>query len=192
MTVDNKYKSLKIIAKIIADRHDKTPEFIFFETRVREIIDLRSLFFYFATKYTRLGLAEIGKFSQYMGRSKPHNHASVLHNSNKIRDMITVDKELRDKVYELDNEIKYYVDYDRYWYDEASNYKKIIVHKVHKMHDLDFVTKFCEITTTLYENKEFLGMTADLLQEELNRKLERIHDEGIHQTTQEDIGLGVV
>ena len=35
-------------------------------------------------------------------------------------------------------------------------------------------------------------MTADLVQEELNRKLKRINDEGIHQTTQEDTGLGVV
>lgn len=192
MTEDKKYKSLKIIAKIIADKHEKTPEFIFFDTRVREIIDLRSMFFYFATRYTRLSLADIGKFSQYMGRSKPHNHATVLHNANKICDMITVDRELREKINELENEIKYYVDYDRYWFDEISNYKKIIVHQVHKEHDLDFITKFCDITTILHENKEFLGMTADLVQEELNRKLERINDEGIHQTTQEDTGLGVV
>ena len=91
MTEDKKYKSLEIIAKIIADKHNKTPDFIFFDTRVREIIDLRSMFFYFATRYTRLSLSDIGKFSQYMGRDKPHNHASVLHNANKICDMITVD-----------------------------------------------------------------------------------------------------
>lgn len=192
MTEDKKYKTLKIIAKIIADKHEKTPEFIFFDTRVREIIDLRSMFFYFAKRYTGLGLADIGKFSQYMGRSKPHNHATVLHNYRKMCDMISVDKILRQQVNELENEIKYYVDYDRYWFDEMSNYKRMLVHQIYLEKDLEFIAKFCDITTILIENKEFLGMTADLVQEELNRKLERTNDEGIHQTTQEDIGLGVV
>jgi len=73
-----------------------------------------------------------------------------------------------------------------------STYKKIIVHQIHKENDLDFITKLCDITTILHENKEFLGMTADLVREELNRKLERINDERIHQTTQEDTRLGVV
>lgn len=192
MKQNKRYKDLEIISKIIAKKYNKTPESIFEKTRVREIIDLRGMFFYFATRHTTLSLNDIGKFSLLMGRDKQHHHATVLHSVNRVYDMMFTEKDFRETIDELDNEIKYYVDYDRLHYDQISIYKKIISNKVHQEQDLDFLSKFSGLTTILYENKEFLDITADLVQEKLTRKLQKITDEGIHKTAQEDIRLGMV
>ena len=58
--------------------------------------------------------------------------------------------------------------------------------------DLDFLSKLSGLTTIIYENKEFLSKLADVAQRELTIKKERIEDERLHQTTQEDIRLGMV
>lgn len=199
MNKEDKYHSLLLIAKIIAERNGKTAEYVFTDSRLREVVDLRSLFFYFATRYTRLSLSDIGKFSQQMGRKQPHNHATVIHNANKIKDRMSVEKDLKKEVAELDNQIKYYVDYDKFWYDELSRCKQSVVRRVHRENDLDFMTKFETLSTILHEHKDFLDVVSDFIDAVIDvvdskyrNKLESKKDEGIYQTTQKHTELGVV
>ncbi|MEN8835906.1 MAG: helix-turn-helix domain-containing protein [Polaribacter sp.] len=194
MTEHNKYRNLHIIAKIIADRNRITPESIFVNSRERRVVDIRALFFYFATKYTKLSLSDIGKFSKEMGRDKEHHHASVLHNSRKIRDIIVFDKDLRKETEELNNEIKYYVDYYKFWQDSITSYKKIIVENVYNEKDLEFTSKLSDLIAKIFENREILNILADVVEKELQTEEteEENYDEGIYQATQKHIGLGVV
>ena len=194
MTEHNKYKNLHIIAKIIADKNRITPESIFVDSRERRVVDMRALFFYFATKYTKLSLSDIGKFSKKMGREKEHHHASVLHNSRKIRDIIVFDKDLRKETEELNNEIKYYVDYYKFWQDSMTSYKKIIVEKVYNEKDLEFTSKLSDLIEKIFENREILNILADVVEKELQTEEteEEKYDEGIYQATQKHIRLGVV
>lgn len=192
MNTIEKYKQLEIIAKIIADKSDKTPEFIFLDTRVRQIADLRATFFYFAKRYSPLSLDDIGKFSLHMGRGKQHDHATVLYNIKKVKEIMSIDKEFSQYIGELENEIRYYVDYDRYWYDEKAMLKKEIVTKIYSIEDMEIVCDLNKVVNIIYENNDILSILAVNAQNELNKKQERIENEGIHQTTSEDIGLGVV
>lgn len=194
MTEHNKYRNLHIIAKIIADKNRITPESIFVKSRVRRVVDIRALFFYFATKYTKLSLSDIGNFSKEMGRDEAHHHASVLHNSKKIKDIISFDKELRKETEELNNEIKYYVDYYKFWQDSITSYKKIIVENVYNEKDLEFTSKLSDLITKIFENREILNILADVVEKELQTEEteEENYDEGIYQATQKHIGLGVV
>lgn len=192
MNTIEKYKHLEIIAKIIADKSDKTPEFIFLDTRVRQIADLRATFFYFAKRYSPLSLDDIGRFSVHMGRPKQHDHATVLYNIKKVKEIMSIDKEFNQYIGELENEIKFYVDYDRYWYDEKATLKKEIVSKIYSMEGIDAVSDLNKVVNIIYENNDILSILAVNAQNELLKKQERIENERIHQTTSEDIGLGVV
>ena len=59
----------------------------------------------------------------------------------------------------------------------------------HYIDDLANEIKYAEITQKLYENKDLIGNLADTINELVINKLS---DEGIHQTTQEDSRLGMV
>ena len=183
---------LRIIAEIIAKKSNTSPEYMFQKSRKRDVADMRATFFYFAKRYSILSLEKIGAFSSEMGRCEPHDHATVLYNIRKVKNLKSIDKEFSDYIDELDKEIMFNVDYERYWYDEKTSYRKSIIQPIHMEEDLDFLSKFSGLTTIIYENKEFLSKLADVAQRELTIKKERIEDERLHQTTQEDIRLGMV
>jgi hypothetical protein len=190
MNREGQYKTLDIISDIIERRHDKEKGYLFRDTRRREVADLRKMFFYFAQKFTRLSLQAIGDYSKVRGRNSPHNHATILYSVRVVKDIADVDKDFRKELQELENEIKFYADYEQYMFDEANIYKKRIVRKIYEEEDLNFLLKYSQITENLYENKNLVDILADKVNEVVT--LDRINNEGIHKTTQEDSGLGVV
>ena len=105
---------------------------------------------------------------------------------------MSIDKEFSQYIGELENEIRYYVDYNQYWYDEKAMLKKEIVTKIYSIEDMEIVCDLNKVVNIIYENNDILSILAVNAQNELNKKQERIENEGIHQTTSEDIGLGVV
>lgn len=162
---------------------------MFQNTRQRDVSDLRKVFFYMAKEFTKLSLQCIGDYSKYRGRGKSHNHATVLYNANAVKDWMSIDTAYKHYIDDLSNEIKFYVDYEQYQLDECNKYKKQIVSYIYKDDNLDFLIKYAEITQKLYENKDLIGNLADTTNELVINKLS---DEGIHQTTQEDSRLGMV
>jgi hypothetical protein len=189
MTLDEKYSVLDTISDIITKKHKKEKDFLFLDTRRRDVCDLRKIFFYMATEFTKMSLQTIGNYSQYRGREKPHNHASILYSAARVKDWMSVDRSYKDEIEELRNEIKYYVDYDQYIYDQANVYKKNIAKKAYEEDDIWFIERVSKITDKLYENKNLADILADKINEVIT-----IHkrNEGLHQATQEDTRLGVV
>lgn len=85
--------SLKIIKEVV-EQHFKID--ITTQTRKREIVEARALYFYLARRYTRVSLSSIGKS---MGR----DHSTVLYFTRKVPDWIRFDYEIK-KDYEQINE----------------------------------------------------------------------------------------
>jgi hypothetical protein len=189
MTREEKYFTLDVISEIIQKKHKVDSSYMFQNTRLRDVSDLRKVFFYMAKEFTKLSLQCIGDYSKYRGRGKSHNHATVLYNANAVKDWMSIDTAYKHYIDDLANEIKFYVDYEQYQLDECNKYKKQIVSHIYKDDNLDFLIKYAEIAQKLYENKDLIGNLADTINELVINKLS---DEGIHQTTQEDSRLGMV
>ena len=60
------------------------------------------------------------------------------------------------------------------------------------MEAIDAVSELNQVVNIIYENNDILSILAANAQNELIKKQERIENEGLHQTTSEDTGLGVV
>lgn len=63
-------------------------------SRRREIVDARHLFCYFARKESKMSFKEIGDIIN-------RDHASVMHASNKVKNLMEYDKEFMQKVPEI-------------------------------------------------------------------------------------------
>ena len=79
----------EIILTEVCNHFDLTPRQIFSNTRKREIVRPRQIYYYLCTKHTILSLDQIGRTSgQY--RRIPQDHATVIHARNTIKnDMYT-------------------------------------------------------------------------------------------------------
>ena len=190
MTLKEKYSVLDIISEIITNKHEKDKDFLFLDTRRRDVADLRKVFFYMAKEFTKMSLQTIGNYSKYRGRKNPHNHATILYSVARVRDWMSVDKIYRQEIEDLKNEIKYYVDYEQFILDESSVYKKNIAKKAYEEEDIWFIERLSKITDNLYENKNLVDILADKINEVIT--IHKRKNEGLHKTTQEDTGLGVV
>jgi hypothetical protein len=190
MTLEEQYKLLDLISEIICKKYKKEEGFLFIDTRRREVSDLRKIFFYMSKKFTKLSLQTIGNYSEYRGRKKPHNHASILYSVEKVSDWMSIDKKYKEEIEDLTNEIRYYVDYEQYILDELNHFKKNIVKKIYQEKDRFFIEKVSNITDNIYENRNLIDKLADIIEEVV--KIQKDNNEGLHKTTQEDTGLGVV
>ena len=61
-----KHNVLHKVAKIVADRFEVKPEYIFQDTRRHKVTDMRAIFHYMSNRYTSKRLQTIGQFSQIM------------------------------------------------------------------------------------------------------------------------------
>lgn len=73
---------------------------IFQDKKTWKIVEDRYLFYYLAVKHTDLSLTQIGNY-----KSK-RTHSTVIHGINKIKDLLTIDKNLRIKVEIIEKNIK--------------------------------------------------------------------------------------
>lgn len=179
---------LDIITKVVAEHHGVTPSFMFSNTRKREVVDLRSMFFYFAQRHTNASLQKIGAYSLLMGRKNGHNHATVLYQIRKIKSLMSVHKKFRENVEEIENKLRYYVDYDQLKKDELQEQRDSIVNLIYAEQDLEFLSSLNEITQSIYEDRKLLKtFTGIAMLKKLQQK-----NEGLYKTTQKDIGLGMV
>ena len=189
-TKTDKYQVLDIISEVIEKKHKVDDQYIFQDTRKREVCDLRKVFFYLATRFTNLPLQDIGNYSKHRGRGSAHNHATIIYSSKLVKDWISIDKEYKEYIGEIENEVKYFVDYEQYRHDESNKYKKKIAQKIYHEEDIVFLTKYSEITEKLYKNREFIDNLADTINELITNKEQ--NNERVYQASQEDSRLGMV
>lgn len=177
-----------IISKVVAEHHGVQPEYLFRDTRLRAVVDLRAMFFYFASRHTNASLNKIGSYSIIMGRETPHNHATVLYQIKKTKSLMYIDRKFRENVEEIENKLRFYVDYEQLKKDEIQEHRDSIVNLIYSEQDIDFLSALHDITKSIYEDRVLLKTFKGLA---LIKKHQR-DNEGIHKTTQKDTGLGVV
>jgi hypothetical protein len=174
-----KDKTLLIIAEVVAESNGREAAFLFKNTRKRENVDLRSEFHFFAQRYSKLSLTKIGEFSQVMGRRRPHDHSTVIHNRKKVKDYTSVDKKYNERIERLDEIIKSLVDYETGEERRSNERKQEIVSYIYQDSDSEFIELFYELTKLQYETKN-----KQLLSEFINiSKNKADQHEGIHKTT---------
>lgn len=88
-------KVFKLIATIIAEEYAITLEQMFGMSRKKRYAEARQVFHYICYKNLGLTLMKIGAFSAEMGRPLRHDHATVLHGHNTIKDRIQVDRRFK-------------------------------------------------------------------------------------------------
>jgi len=88
-------KIFKIIAKIVAEEYAITLKDMFSMSRKKRHAEARQVFHYICYKNLGFTLMKIGAFSEEMGRPLRHDHATVLHGHNSIKDRIQVDKRFK-------------------------------------------------------------------------------------------------
>ena len=151
-------KHLKIISKIVSESYNIPEKEMFMKTRRRKIADVRAIFFYFASRHTRLTLEKIGQFSQYMGRDKPQHHATVLYSCNKVKDIMSINKTFNEKINYLNNQIQYHSDYERQIADESQVFKQNISKYIYSDFDAEFLKKVSDVIEHIYSNKKIINL----------------------------------
>lgn len=73
---------------------------IFQDKKTWNIVEDRYLFYYLSRKHTNLSYNEIGSYKA------KRTHATVIHGVNKIKDLLTIDKNLRIKTSIIEMNIK--------------------------------------------------------------------------------------
>jgi|TARA_R110000803_G_scaffold25234_1_gene60269 hypothetical protein len=92
---------IQSIAYAVADYYNMEVSMMFENTRRRDLTDKRAIFHFLCHKHTELSLQEIGRYSEVYGRA-PYNHATVIHNIKKSKNLVTVDKRFAIDLLHLD------------------------------------------------------------------------------------------
>jgi hypothetical protein len=92
---------LEIIAKEVCSEFELTMEQLFKQTRNREIVIARKVFYNLCRKYTELSYAKIGA-SAYEEYGFKLDHATVIYSVKSIDDMLPYDKYLRSQYNNID------------------------------------------------------------------------------------------
>jgi hypothetical protein len=166
-----------------------TPEYIFTNSRRREIVDNRSILFYFMQRYGDSSLQKIGDLAMRFGRNVGFNHATVLYSIRKVKTLMSIDKEFYSKVCAIDDYIYDNISYSKLVADEMDDHRNSIIHHVRGDQDASFLAMFNKLTTLVYENKHIIAKLTGTAIEYAN---EEQTDEGIHQITPQNTGLGMV
>lgn len=101
---DKRYSEFRI-QDIVCGYFKVLPDEIKDRTRKREVLQIRQILIYFLKQYTRLSLNKIGLFVSLEG-AKPFDHATCLHATRTINNIISTEKEFRIQIEEIDKQIK--------------------------------------------------------------------------------------
>ena len=173
------------IAKIVANRYEVDPKFIFQNSRKRKIVDMRAIFHYMCYLYSTEKLKTIGAFSKEMGREEPHHHASIVYAIKKVKGFIEFDPKIREDVASIESQIQKQISYDRYVSKKAAITISHIIDKIFYEEDYEYLSSLDSLINLLYEKKNKIDI------EHLIKTQETIN-ERVHQTASDNSELGVV
>ena len=182
-------QQLTEITELMAESLKTTPQYLYTNTRRRDIADNRAILFYFMQRYGEASLQKIGDNALNYGRKVGFNHATVLYNIKKVKTLMKVDKEFYSKVCSIDEYIYDNISYSKLVSDEMDDHRNSIIHSVRGDQDASFLAMFNKLTNLVYENKHIIAKLTGTAIEYAN---EEQTDEGIHQITPQDTGLGMV
>lgn len=173
------------IAKIVADRFEVDPKFIFEDTRRHAVTDVRAIYHFMCNKYTKERLRVIGQFSQTMGRKEPHHHASIVYAIKKVKALYAVDKKFKEDVDSISEVIEKQLTYDKFVSRKNATTISNIIERIFYEDDYEFLTYLDLLIDMIYETKD-TKIIEDLI------KTLKQNNEGLHKATQDNSRLGVV
>jgi chromosomal replication initiator protein len=94
--IEEKEQSVKSIRDLVCTTLNVSVENLISNSRKREIVQARQIAMYFAKKYTKDSLTNIGNV---IGK---RNHATVLHACKTVQDLIETDKSFRHTIEEIE------------------------------------------------------------------------------------------
>ena len=97
--VEEKEQTVKSIRDLVCNTLNITAENLNSNSRKREVVQARQIAMYFAKKYTKDSLTNIGNV---IGK---RNHATVLHACKTVQDLIETDKSFRRTIEEIENQL---------------------------------------------------------------------------------------
>ena len=97
--VEEKEQTVKSIRDLVCTTLNISAENLISNSRKREIVQARQIAMYFAKKYTKDSLTNIGNV---IGK---RNHATVLHACKTVQDLIETDKNFRRTIEEIENQL---------------------------------------------------------------------------------------
>jgi len=161
---------IQSIASAVADYYGIEESKMFQNTRRRDITDKRAIFHFLCHKHTDLSLQEIGRFAENYDRIA-YNHATIIHNIKKSRNLMKVDKRFAIDLLHLDAYVTKNI--------IVKKEKEIVINKNIQM----MLERWFE-----YESREYLdclSLIAEILHKEEN--LDNIKTwidsyEGVHKT----------
>jgi uncharacterized pyridoxal phosphate-containing UPF0001 family protein len=92
---------IESIAKAVADYYGMEASMLVQNTRRRDVTDKRAIFHFLCHKHTDLSLQQIGRFAENYNRTA-YNHATIIHNIKKSRNLMKVDKRFAIDLLHLD------------------------------------------------------------------------------------------
>ena len=93
--INKRQVTFEMIAEVVADHYNIDTDQLYGKSRKREISDARQLLMYFAKKETQLSSTNIGL-------RLARNHATVLHACKQIEQRLSVEKDFRNEVAEIE------------------------------------------------------------------------------------------
>jgi hypothetical protein len=102
---DVRFMSLRVIHAFVCEKTDIGFHDLFAVSRKREIVFKRQIFFFLARKITSMSLKTIGEYPLLYNQSKNH-HATVLHSSRVVNNLMYSNKTIRKQVSLLEKELK--------------------------------------------------------------------------------------
>lgn len=173
------------VAKIVADRFEVEPKYIFQNTRRHKVTDIRSIFHFMSNRYTNQRLQRIGEFSQLMGREEPHSHASIIYSCKKVKSLYAVDKKFKEDVDFISDKIEKQLTYDKYVTKKSSLTISNIIDRIFYENDYEYLDALDILISLLYEHKDITDIFSLI-------EKQKATNERVHQATSDDSELGVV
>ena len=168
------------IAIAVASHFNMKLTTLFEKTRVRHITDRRAIFHYLCHKHTNLSLVEIGMHATNFGRER-FNHATVIHNIKKTKNLLQHDKNFAVDLMHLDAYVTKHIVVDKEKEALLNANVNLMMRRWFEFNEVDYLDCLSSVA-------EILATESDV--EVLKEWIKKY--EGVHKTTQADNRLGVV
>lgn len=170
------FNTIQAIAYAVAHHYKIKVSDLFEDTRKRSVSDKRSVFFFFAYKYSGRTLTEIGEFAIAYGRRVPYNHATVIHSYKKITELKEFDRTIADDVQTLENYIVMNILTEKQRLADSFYKRQEIIRDLYQEQDMEYVDLVYQLLKVLNTDKN-----KDRLVKSIEH-YKTLYHEGIHKT----------
>lgn len=97
----NRNLSLETVSSVVCGYYDVKESDIFIRVRDRDILSIRQVFHYFASKFTKRNLNDIGNYLNC-----GFDHSTVIHSRNLVNNLVDTDEKFKETISYLNYKLK--------------------------------------------------------------------------------------